>query len=100
MRNDAAIPFDFHVQVVARQYLISQLKDFRKGAGGELVVRVVRHIRLEQAGVLTVMQLPAAIDELLGGVAHFRNVEMGGNRISAGQDESRMSFGVLREDHL
>ena len=94
LRDDTALVFHFHLQVVVRQNLFAEVEDLCEAPGGEAMIDVVRHVRLEQAGVRGVVELSAAIDEALGYVSDFRDVEMRRDLVAIRQDEARQRLGM------
>src|SRR4051794_2573063 len=63
LRDDAAVVFDFHLDVVVRQYFRAEIENLRESAGVEAMFGVLAEPCLKQASLGAIMQHPAAIDE-------------------------------------
>ena len=85
LRRDAAIVFDLYLHVLRGQYRFSEVEDFRKGGGIEPVLETVRYVGLEQAGIPSIVQYAAAVDEALRQMTDLSDVEMSGDGLAIGR---------------
>lgn len=88
LRRDAAIVFDLYLHVLRGQYRFSEVEDFRKGGGIEPVLETVRYVGLEQAGIPSIVQYAAAVDEALRQMTDLSDVEMSGDGLTIRKEES------------
>ena len=99
MRRDTAIVFDLYFHVLRGQYRCSEVEDFRKGGRIEPVVEIICCLGLEQAGIPSIVQYAAAVDEALRQMTDLSDVEIGGNHGTIGKERSSAESGCwLRKD--
>jgi hypothetical protein len=68
-----------------RQHLCAELQDFHKRRGIQAMIDIIRDVRLQQAGIGRVVQLPTTIDEPLGDMTDFGDVKCAGNYVASGR---------------
>ena len=94
LRDDTTVVFDFNLHVIVRQHFVAKLENLGEGAGFQPVVIIVADPRLQQASISGFVNLAPAIDESLGDVAHFGNVEVPWNFVAIRQDKACDRVGV------
>lgn len=94
LRDDTTVVFDFNLHVIVWQYFVAKLENLGEGPGFQPVVIIVADPRLQQASISGFVNLAPAIDESLGDVAHFGNVEVPWNFVAIRQDKACDRVGV------
>ena len=96
MRDDAAIPFHFHLEIITRQDGPAQVEDIGKPFGLETMIQIVGDISLQDA-CFAIAKGAAAIDKFFRDVADLGEVEMRRNLLATRQGEVRMQSGMRAE---
>ena len=94
LRDDTAIVFDLHVEIVIWQDPCAELEDFCESIGAEPVFGVAPDMCLEQ-DLFFFAGFAAAIDEFSNHVTDFGDVNVSRNVSTVRQHESRKSVWVL-----
>jgi hypothetical protein len=93
LRNDAAIPFHFHLEVVTRQDRAAKIKNVGEAPGLQAVLEIFSDVSLQHAG-LPIAESAAAIDKLLCDVADLGDMNMRRDLLAARQDKTRGDVGM------
>jgi hypothetical protein len=96
LRDDAAIVFDFDLELIVRKDLRAELEDFREAVGLQPMIGILADVGLEQDGFGSAHH-PAAIDEIFHDMAHFGHMGVGRNVIAIGQNKTREGIRMLFE---
>ncbi len=99
LRDDAAIPFHFHLEIIVRQDGPTEVENVGEAFCIESMVEIVRHKRLEDAG-LARAESAAAIDKFFHDVADLRKMEMRRDLFAMRQNETRKAVGMRAEERL
>ena len=98
LRDDAAIVFHFHFEIVVRKNLVPEIEDRRETPGGEAVLEILRDVSLEQAGVSGRVQGAPAVDEALCDMSDFRDVKVRRDLVAIRENKTRENVGMRAED--
>ena len=97
LRNDAAIPFQFHLELIARQDGSAEIENVGKPPGLESMVEILRDVSLQDAR-FAFAEGAAAIDELFRDMTDFSDVKMRRYLLAARQDKSGKRFRLRAEE--
>ena len=97
LRDDTAVPFHFHLEIIARQDWATEVEDVSETAGVKTMLKIIRDVSLQNAR-FALAKGAAAIDKLLRDVSDLREVEMGRDELAVGQDETRKGSGMGQEN--
>jgi len=75
LRDDAAVPLYFHLEILARQDWSTELEYISKAFGLETVIEILGDVGLQHAH-LALAESAATIDELLRDVSYFGEVKV------------------------
>jgi hypothetical protein len=88
LRHDAAVVFDFDLELIVRQDLPAELEDFREAVRFQPMINVLADVGLEQDG-FALSRHSAAVDEVFQDVADFGDMGVGRNVIAIRQNKTR-----------
>ena len=97
LRDDAAIPFQFHFELIARQNGSAEIENIGKPPGLKSMIEILRDVSLQDAR-FAVAEGAAAIDELLCDMPDFRDVKMRRDLFAARQDKTGERFRLRAEE--
>jgi hypothetical protein len=97
LRDDAAIVFDFHFELIVRQDSAAELQDFCEAVRAESMLDIAADVRLKDDRFVPACQA-AAVDEIFHHVTDLGDMGMRRNGISVGQDKTRKRVGMLLEN--
>ena len=99
LRDNAAIPFHFHVEIVARQDRLAEVENIGEPPSRQAVLEIIGDISLQHAGFARA-ESAAAIDKLFRDVSNLSEMEMGGNLLAAWQDKTRACLRIGAEQRF
>jgi len=99
LRNHAAVPFHFHIEIVARQDFAAESEDVGETAGLKTMIEIIRYVGLENARIAFTKGAPA-IDKPFRDVPDLSDVKMAGDELAVGQDEAGKGVGMSPEERF
>lgn len=96
LRDDAAIPFHFHVEIIARQDRAAEIQDVGKTPGFEAMIEILGDVSLQHAR-FAFPEGAAAIDKLLRDVSNFGDVKVRGYPLAIRQNKAGKRCGMRAE---
>lgn len=97
LSHDAAVIFDFDVEVVGRHHGTGKFENFRQLPCGQPVLAVIlRDPSLEETGLERTNRAPA-INEPTGDVSHLCDVELSWNGIAIREHKTDLFVGMLKK---
>jgi len=96
LRDDAAIPFHFHLQIFRWEDRFPQVEDIGEALRLEPMIEVESDMGLKDTG-FALAENATAIDEFLSDMADLGEMEMSWNRFAAGKKEAGKDVGVGTE---
>ena len=97
LRHNAAVVFDFDLEIALRQHASAELQNLLEATGGQPVIAVVADPGLEHTR-LGLSEHTAAVDEAFCDVTNLGDMKVRRNLITIGQSEARQGIGVFRQN--
>lgn len=97
LRNRAVLVFHFHLHLIMRQHLPSELQNPGKRPRIEPMLHIIRHMNLEQTSFRPLMQRPSAIYEPLRDITDLGDVIMGRDEVPVWQDKAWLCLEILTQ---
>jgi len=92
--DDAAIVFNFNVQLIIRQYPITQIQNLSEPFGIEPMIDVGHDMRLNHGSVCFPGN-SAAIDEPFRNMSYFSHMRVSRDMLAVRKYKTRKCFGML-----